>query len=244
LPAEDGPGRSAQVLDSGAVLQAEPSSDGWFGVPEKQDQMTQPHRGRESYRRALAVVGAFAALATTSCGSPVAGAPPPTPGPVTAASISAAFSNSTMDNAHFRLHGTAVSNRTYYPVTGDGVLQLRPVEALMQNSYFQTFTSRGALKIQEVTVAGRLYTRTGTGKWTSKPTSLSVSEITVYVGEEILDGTAVWHARTNTSRSTYDLWIRESDAYIVQIKFISVSGSVTMDFDTYNKSREILAPKN
>jgi hypothetical protein len=40
------------------------------------------------------------------------------------------------------------------------------------------------------------------------------------------------------------LWIRESDAYIVQIKFISVSGSVTMDFDSYNKSREILAPKN
>jgi hypothetical protein len=206
--------------------------------------MKQPHREREPNRRVLAIVGAIVALASTSCGSPAAGAPVATPGPVTADSIKAAFSNSTMDNAHFTLHGTAVKNRTYYPVTGDGVLQLRPVEALVQNSHLQTFTSRSGLKIQEVTINGRLYSRIGTGKWTSKATSLSVSEITTYVGEEILDGTAVWHARTNTSRSTYDLWIRETDAYIVQIKFISVSGSVTMSFDSYNKSREIVAPKN
>ena len=206
--------------------------------------MTRPPRGQEPYRRALATAAALVALASTSCGSPVAGAPAATPGPVTADSIRTAFSNSTMDNAHFRLHGTAIKNRTYYPVTGDGVLQLRPVEALVTNSYLQTYTTRGAVKIQEVSVDGRLYTRTGAGKWTSKATSLSVSALTIYVGEEIMDGAAVWHAQTSTARSTYDLWIRESDAYIVQIKYTSISGTVTMNFDTYNKSREIVAPKN
>ncbi len=206
--------------------------------------MTRPHDGQELYRRALAVAGVLVTLASASCGSPASGAPVATPGPVTADSISAAFASSTMDNGHFRLHGTSIKSRTYYPVTGDGVLQLRPAEALVMNSYLQTYTTRGALRIQEVSVDGRLYTKTGAGKWTSKPTTLSLSAITSYVGEEIMDGTAVWHARMSPGRSTYDLWIRESDAYIVQIKTTSISGTVIMNFDSYNKSREILAPKN
>src|SRR6267378_1733813 len=104
--------------------------------------MTGPRRGQELYRRSLAVAGAVVALASASCGSPAAVASNPTPGPVSADSIRAAFSSSTMDNAHFRLHGTAIRNRTYYPVIGDGVLQMRPTEALVVTSYLQTYTTR------------------------------------------------------------------------------------------------------
>ena len=206
--------------------------------------MTQPHRGQELYRRALAITGAVVALASTSCGSPVAVASNPTPGPVTADSVRTAFSNSTMDNAHFKLHGTLIKNRTYYPVTGDGVLQLRPVEALVKNVYLQEYNGRPPTRIQEVTIDGRLYSRVGAGKWTSKPTTVSPIALTTYVGEEIMDGAAVWHARSQASRTTYDLWIRETDAYIVQIKYAGVSGTFTMNFDSYNKSREVGTPKN
>lgn len=184
------------------------------------------------------------ALTTISCGSPVAVASNPTPGPVTADSIRTAFSNSTMDNAHFHLRGTLVKNRTYYPYTGDGVYQLRPVEAFLMNLNLQTYSGHGATRIQDVIINGRLYTRTGSGKWTSTPTIISPIAVTSYVGEEIIDGKTVWHARSEAGRSIYDLWIRESDSYIIQIKYGGISSSFTMIFDSYNTSREITTPKN
>lgn len=205
--------------------------------------MTRPHRRQELYRRTLAIAGAVVALASTSCGSPVAVASNPTPAPVTADSVRTAFSNSTMDNAHYKLHGTLIKNRTYYPVTGDGVLQLRPVEALVMNVSLTTYSGPAA-RSQEVTIGGRLYTRIGSGKWTSKPTTVSPTAVTSYVGEEIMDGKAVWHARSEVPRTVYDLWIRESDAFIVQIKYAGVSGTFTMNFDSYNTSREVGTPKN
>lgn len=188
------------------------------------------------------MAGAAVALAVAACGSPV-GAATPTPGPVTADSIRAAVDNSTMDNAHFTLHGTVIKDRTYYPVTGDGVLQARPVEALEMQVYLQTFTSRGTIRIQEVTIGGKLYTR-GAGKWTSKPTSETPIAFTSYVAEEIIDGAGVWHARSAATHSTYDVWVRESDGYIVKIAYVGIAGNYTMNFDSYNKSRVIATPKN
>ena len=204
--------------------------------------MTRPHRGQELYRRALAIAGAVVALASTSCGSPVAVASNPTPGPVTADSVRTALSSSTMDNAHFKLHGTLIKRRTYYPYTGDGVLQLRPVEALLMNVSLQTYSGHGATRSQNITIDGRVYTRTGTGKWSSTPTTISPTAVTSYVGEEIMDGKAVWHARTEAGRTVYDLWIRESDAYLVQMKYSGPSGTYTMIFDSYNTSRAIAKP--
>jgi len=122
--------------------------------------MTRPHRRQELYRRTLAIAGAVVALASTSCGSPVAVASNPTPGPVTADTVRTAFSSSTMDNAHFKLRGTLIKNRTYYPYTGDGVLQLRPVEALLMNVSLQTYSGHGATRIQEVTIGPRTTTYT------------------------------------------------------------------------------------
>jgi hypothetical protein len=190
----------------------------------------------------LALAGIVMMLAAAGCGSDVAGTPGPTPTPVTADTIRAAFDSSTMKNAHFRMHGTFIVKRNYFPLTGDGVFQLAPREALAMTFRVQTYSSLGALKFQEVTVGGRAYMRVGTGRWTSKPASGSMLTMTSYIGEEIMSGTAVWHVRSTSGGDTDDIWIREADAYIVQLAVASTSGTVTMEFDTYNKSRAIAKP--
>ena len=196
----------------------------------------------ERYRRTLALVGAGLVLATTACGSDIAGSAGPTPTPVTADTVRAAFDSSTMKNAHFRLHGTFIVKRNYFPLTGDGVLQLAPREAVAMTFRIQTYSSQGVLKFQIVTIGGRAYLRVGSGRWTSKPSTGSMVTITSYVGEQIMSGTAVWHVRSVSGGDTNDIWIREADAYIVQLVDVSTSGTLTMNFDTYNKSRPIAKP--
>jgi hypothetical protein len=200
---------------------------------------------RESYRRILAIAGFVVVLATTACGTPAAGAvqASPTPGPVTADSIGATFANSLMDNGHFKLHGTFIKNRAYFPVTGDGVLQMRPQQALQMNLSIQTYSSQGILKIQEIAIGTRLYIRAGTGKWGQKRESASATTPSTYVGEEIMSGVAVWHALSKSGSSQYDIWIRESDGYPVQMVYASTSGKITMNFNSYNKSAKIVLPK-
>jgi hypothetical protein len=94
-----------------------------------------------------------------------------------------------------------------------------------------------------VTVGGKDYTRIGSGGWSSKPTTSSATTPTSYVGEEIMGGVSVWHARSTAVHSTYDMWIRESDGYIVQLALSGTSGDYTMNFDSYNKSPLIPTPK-
>jgi hypothetical protein len=195
----------------------------------------------------LATAGFVVALASTACGSPIAGAgannPVANPGPVTADTVAAAFANSTMDNAHFKLHGTMIQSRVYFPVTGDGVLQMRPQQALQLNLNVQTYTSKGVVRIQEIAIGTRLWLRLGTGKWTSKRESASAITPSSYVGEEIMSGVAVWHALSKSGSSQYDMWIRESDGYPVQMTYASTSGKITMIFNLYNKSAKIVPPK-
>ena len=199
---------------------------------------------RESYRRILATAGFVVALAITACGTPAAGAATasPTPGPVTADSIAAVFANSLMDNGHFKMHGTLIRNRTYFPITGDGVLQQRPTEALLMNFNVQTYSSQGVLKIEEIAIGTRLFIRTGTGKWGQKRETASPTHPTIYVGEEIIGTEAVWHARSTAGSSMFDIWIRESDGFPVQLMYASTSGKLTMNFNTYNKGPLIKAP--
>jgi hypothetical protein len=209
--------------------------------------MRRRHQVQSIYRRTLATAGAVVALATAACGSPIAGLvstpdTTSTASPVTADSVRAAFDNSKMKSAHFRLYGTLIKKPTYFPVTGDGVFQLRPREALQMNIRVQTYSTLGVLKIQEVTIGGRLYSRIGNGRWTSTRTSDSPTMLTDYVGEETLAGTKVWHARSTTASSTYDIWIRETDGYPVQLMFAGTSGTFHMTFDSYNKSKVIAKP--
>jgi hypothetical protein len=204
--------------------------------------MRRQHDVTERWLRALAMAGALMALAT-ACGSPSsAEAPGPSPTPVTADSVRLAFDNSTMKSAHFKVTGTLIVKGNYLPVTGDGVVQLRPREAFKINMNVQTYTSLGVLKMQSVSVGGRDYTKLGTGKWTSTPTTSSPTSLTSYVGEEIMNGTPVWHARSGAKGSIYDAWIRESDGYMVKISLAQATGNLTMSFDTYNKSPLIVKP--
>jgi hypothetical protein len=204
--------------------------------------MSQTQNMRERYRRTLATAGAVVALATAACGSAVAGSSGPANTPVTTDSVRAAVDHSTMKSAHFKVHGTMIVKRNYLPVTGDGVIQITPREAFRMNLSVQTYTSAGVLKFQAVTIGGRDYTRLGTGAWTSKPSKNSPTKFTSYMGEEILAGTSVWHARAATAGSTFDIWVRESDGYVVQLLFSSTTGDFTMAFDSYNKSPVITKP--
>jgi hypothetical protein len=204
--------------------------------------MTRPHHLGRRCRRILTAAGFVMAFATAACGSDVAGTAGPTPTPVTADTVRAAFDSSTMKNAHFKLHGTFIVKRNYFPLTGDGVFQLAPREAVSMTFRIQTYSSQGLVKFQVVTIGGRAYLRVGSGRWTSKPSTGSMVTITTYVGEEIITGNAVWHVRSVSGSDTNDIWIREADAYIVQLVDVSPSGTMTMDFDSYNKSREIAKP--
>ncbi len=199
------------------------------------------------YRRFLAIAGTVVAIATTACGLPAAGAnntPTATPqGPVTGDSVRTAFDNSTMSSGHFKLHGTFIKNRVYYPVTGDGVFQLRPTEALEMNLIMQTFTSLGIIKFQEIAIGTRLYMREGTGKWGQKRERASATTITDYIGEDIISSVGYWHVRSTDGKSMFDLWIDETNGYPVQMVYASTSGTLTMNFNSYNKSPLIKAPK-
>jgi hypothetical protein len=197
---------------------------------------------KKLYRRTLATACTVMALATSACGSSVAGSPGPTPSEITAATVTAAFNNSKMKSAHFRLVGTLIKKPSYLPVTGDGVIQLAPREALLMNLRIQTYGSQGILKMQEVTIAGRYYTRIGNGAWTSKPSKNSPTKPTSYVGEETVAGSNVWHTRSVAPGSIYDMWIRESDGYVVQLALAQANGNFTMTFDSYNKSPVIRVP--
>ena len=194
-------------------------------------------------RRALVPV-AFGVLCLTSACGGAFFANVPSPSPVTAATVRDALDNSTMQNAHFRITGTLGIQGNHYPITGDGVLQKSPSFALSLNMTVQTNTRAGNLVVQEIVIGGRVYARTGSGKWTSTPDSSTISPTapTTYVGEESIGGTMTWHASTAEKGSTYDIWVRETDGYIVYIQFTDPASALTMNFDIYNKSPVITAP--
>jgi hypothetical protein len=199
---------------------------------------------KKLYRRTLATACTVVALATTACGSSSVAdtAGGPTPSPVTAATVSAALNHSKMKSGHFRLIGTLIKQPSYFPVTGNGVLQLAPREGFLMNLSVQTYSSQGTVKMQSISIGGKDYSRVGNGAWASKPSKNSPTKPSSYIGEETVAGSKVWHARSVAPGSIYDMWIRESDGYIVQLALSLATGNFTMTFDSYNKSPAIRAP--
>jgi hypothetical protein len=194
-------------------------------------------------RRALVIAALGPLAVTTACSGGIFGSVP-SPSPVTAASVRAAVDNSTMDNAHFRVTGTLGIQGNHFPVTGDGVLERNPTTALSLNLTVQTNTRAGNLTVQEVEIGGQIYTRTGNGKWTSAPETSTSSPTapTTYVGEESIAGTMTWHAQAAQNGSTYDIWVRETDGYIVFLQYTTTASVFTMHFDKYNESPLITVP--
>ena len=194
-------------------------------------------------RRALAAASFGLMALTTACSGGIFGEVP-SPSPVTAASVRSAVNNSTMQNAHFRVTGTLGIQGNHFPVTGDGVLEKLPAAALSLNLTVKTNTRAGNLSVQEVDIGGMVYTRVGNGQWTSAPetSTFTPTAPTAYVGEEDIGGTTTWHARTAENGSTYDIWVRETDGYIVYLSFTDTKSSLSMNFDTYNQSALITIP--
>jgi len=194
-------------------------------------------------RRALVTVALGLLAVTTACSGGLFG-DVPSPSPVTAASVRAAVDNSSMDNAHFRVTGTLGIQGGHDPVSGDGVLEKNPTTALSLNLTVKTNTRAGNVTVQEVEIGGMIYTRTGNGQWTSAPetSTFSPTAPTTYVGEEDIGGTTTWHARSADKGSTYDIWVRETDGYIVYLSFTDSKSMLSMNFDTYNRSALITVP--
>jgi len=195
------------------------------------------------FRRTLVTAALGLLAVTTACSGGIFG-DVPSPSPVTAASVRAAVDNSSMDNAHFRVTGTLGIQGGHYPVTGDGVLEKNPTTALSLNLTVKTNTRAGTVTVQEIEIGGMIYTRTGNGQWTSAPETSTFSPVapTTYVGEEDIGGTTTWHARSADKGSTYDIWVRETDGYIVYLSFTDSKSMLTMNFDTYNQSALITVP--
>lgn len=190
--------------------------------------------------RAAATCGLV--IAISGCGGVLFGNVP-SPSPVTTESVRAAVDNSTMMNAHFQVTGKVLVQGTHYPVTGDGILQKSPATALKMDLTVQG-DGGATLELHIVDVGGKAYTRAGNGKWTSTPdtSNSSPTEPTKYVGEEYIGGTMTWHAESIESDNTYDIWVRETDGYIVYLQYTDSSSTFTMHFDTYNTSPVITAP--
>ena len=111
------------------------------------------------------------------------------------------------------------------------------------NLSVQTFSSLGVLKIQEISVGTRLFIRAGTGKWGQKRETASAISFDTYIGEDIISGVGYWHTRSAVGSSFFDLWIDETNGYPVQLVYASTSGTLTMNFNSYNKSPLINVPK-
>ena len=197
-------------------------------------------------QRALVTAALGLVALTTACGGALFGSVP-SPSPVTADSVRAAFDNSTMQNAHFRATGTIGVQDNHYPVTGDGVLQKSPAFALKLDLTVKG-NAGATLAVHEVVVGGRDYIRVGNAKWTSTPETSTSSPLTPtkYVGEETIGGTLTWHAQSADEATgggtTYDIWVRETDGYVAFLQYTTPTSSLTMSFDTYNQSPAITAP--
>jgi hypothetical protein len=190
------------------------------------------------------MTGALAVLAlTTACGGAFF-ASVPSPSPVTAETVRAAVDNSNMQNAHFQVTGTLGIQGNHYPISGDGVLERSPTTALLLNLTVKTNTRAGNITVQEIDIGGTVYTRVGNAKWTSAPETSTSSPTapTTYVGEENIAGTMTWHAQSAQNGTTYDIWVRETDGYIVFLQYTTTASVFTMHFDTYNESPLITVP--
>jgi len=194
-------------------------------------------------RRALTTASFGLLVLTTSCSGGLFG-DVPSPSPVTAASVRSALDNSGMKNAHFRVTGTLGIQGNHFPVTGDGVLEKSPTTALSLNLTVKTNTRAGNLTVQEVDIGGTVYTRVGNGQWSSAPDTSTSSPVvpTTYVGEESIAGTVTWHAQAAQNGTTYDMWVRETDGYIVYLSYTDTKSALNMSFDTYNESPLITVP--
>ena len=189
--------------------------------------------------RYAAKLACAASIGGSACRGAQSTAQPPK---VTLASVNVAVYLSTMRNAHFKLTGNFFIKGANIPATGTGVEQIRPEVALhVRLTLAKPYG--GSLTVESIVVGGRVYTRAGSGRWTSQPETFSPTTYRAYLGEETFAGTSTWRVHCESSTSALETWVRESDGYFVYQKFTDRNASIWMTFDSYNKSPVITAPK-
>lgn len=195
--------------------------------------------------RALVTASCVLAIFISACGGVLFGSVP-SPSPVTVDLVRKALDNSTMQNGHFNVTGTLTGpDLNHYHISGDGVLQKSPTTALEVNLTIPVNTQGGTGQLREIVIGGRVYTQLGSGKWTSTPETSDSSPTTPtkYVGEELIGSTMTWHASSSSADGvTFDIFVRETDGYIVFMLWTDPKTAFSMNFDTYNKSAVITAP--
>lgn len=166
--------------------------------------------------------------------------------PPTAAEILAKPANSNMRDGHFKMSGHISSGTFTTEISGQGVLTLKPHYAMsmqMQGSLGQL-----AFTAQSIDIDGKSYSRTGSEKWTqsqakAQPGMTSGTTNAKLIGEENLSVGKTWHVRgTDSSGRPVDIWVRESDGYMVKYSGSTDGASIALEFDQFNTGTTVTAP--
>jgi Domain of unknown function (DUF4352) len=180
----------------------------------------------------------LALLLSGGCAAPWT---PPTP-----SEILAKPSQSSMKDGHFRISGHITSGAYASDVSGEGTMVMQPRYAFSMR--LQGSIGQIPFAVQQVDVNGKSYSRVGSAKWTksdarNEPGNPSGARAARLIGEESLSAGKSWRVRAvNSSGQTFDMWVRESDGYLVKYAGTSDTGSISIEFDRYNTGETVSAP--
>jgi outer membrane lipoprotein-sorting protein len=167
--------------------------------------------------------------------------------PPTAAEILNKPAQSDMKDGHFTVKAHVTSGTITVDLTGDGTLVLKPKYAVRFN--LQGSVGQLPIGFQEIVVDGQSYSRLGNQKWIESPSQSEPGNIGSsaknprMVGEDNLSQGKSWHEEaTDSTGQAFDVWVRESDGYLVKYSGSLSTGSITLEFDKYNTGGAVSAP--
>ena len=154
---------------------------------------------------------------------------------------------SDMKDGHFTVKAHLTSGALTVDLTGDGTMVLKPKYAISLN--LQGSVGQIPIGLQEVVVDGQNYSRLGSQKWTESPSQSEPGNVgssaknPKLIGEDNLSQGKSWHIQgTDSTGQAFDVWVRESDGYLVKYSGSLSTGSISLDFDKYNTGSTVTAP--
>jgi len=152
-----------------------------------------------------------------------------------------------MKDGHFTVKAHLASGAITVDLTGDGTMVLKPKYAVSFN--LQGSVGQLPIGLQEIVVDGQSYSRLGTQKWTDSPSQSEPGNVSSsakspkLISEDSLSQGKSWHIQaTDSSDQAFDVWVRESDGYLVKYSGSLSTGSITLEFDKYNTGSAVSAP--
>jgi len=184
------------------------------------------------------------ALTVAACGNRAPATPP------TAAEILNKPYTAAVQDAHFSLVAHVVSGNIAFDATGDGVLVVKPQQA-MKFTMMTTFSGQ-VLKFETIIIGGKEYALSPDNpRWivtssssSSNPSSLFKGSNATYVGEETVPQGRAWHVKAKDAHGNpFDAWVRETDGYPLKYASMMTQGSTFVaTFDRFNTGQTIAAP--